>query len=141
MNPVTLRRALQDQRLLGNALPGPSWRTWRALLLASRGEPLEPAELELVRAVHRRPPSTELARARVRRGGRTPQWKRLRGGHAGGLPLVPGRSFACFAARRTRRGLVRWRGPATGQGDERLLRGNACGVAGIVGDGRERDPR
>src|SRR5216110_3858658 len=31
---------------------------------------------------HRRPPSTELARARVRRGGRTPQWKRLRGGHA-----------------------------------------------------------
>src|SRR5439155_22742011 len=31
---------VQPTKLLGNALPGPSWRTWRALLLASRGEPL-----------------------------------------------------------------------------------------------------
>ena len=59
MKPVSLRRALEDPRLLGGALPGPCWATWRALLIASRGEPLTEAERELVAAVigDREPPS------------------------------------------------------------------------------------
>jgi hypothetical protein len=47
MKPRTsLRKALSDDRLLGNAIPGNSWAGWRALLLAAMGEPLEPDELE-----------------------------------------------------------------------------------------------
>src|SRR5262249_24719241 len=59
MEPVSLRRALEDRRLLGGALPGRSWATWHALLIASRGEPLTEAERELVAAVigDREPPS------------------------------------------------------------------------------------
>src|SRR5687767_6443545 len=43
---VTLRRALQDPELFGTVLAGPSWHTWRSLLLAAMGEPLQPDELE-----------------------------------------------------------------------------------------------
>jgi hypothetical protein len=43
---VTLRRALHDPELLGTALAGPSWHTWRSILLAAMGEPLLPDELE-----------------------------------------------------------------------------------------------
>lgn len=37
---VTLREALNDARLLADALPGPSWFAWRVLLIAAVGEPL-----------------------------------------------------------------------------------------------------
>jgi hypothetical protein len=40
-----LRQALSDPALLGNALAGPSWHTWRSLLLASMGEKLKSSEL------------------------------------------------------------------------------------------------
>jgi hypothetical protein len=43
---TTLRKALSDPRLLGNAITGDSWAGWRSLLLAAMGEPLEPDELE-----------------------------------------------------------------------------------------------
>ena len=38
-----LRDALGDKNLLGKALPGPSWHTWRTILLATMGEPLTDA--------------------------------------------------------------------------------------------------
>jgi hypothetical protein len=37
---ITLREALSDSALLGHALPGDSWKPWRALLIASMGEAL-----------------------------------------------------------------------------------------------------
>jgi hypothetical protein len=37
---ISLRRALSDPNLLGRALEGDSWRTWRVLLIASMGERL-----------------------------------------------------------------------------------------------------
>ncbi len=37
---VTLREAFEDERLLGNVLPGPSWKLWRTMLIAAQGEPL-----------------------------------------------------------------------------------------------------
>jgi len=43
----TLRRALDDKRLLGASLAGPTWANWRALLLSICGEKLAPAELEV----------------------------------------------------------------------------------------------
>jgi hypothetical protein len=46
---TTLRKALSDPRLLGNAIPGDSWAGWRSLLTAAMGEPLEPDELERFR--------------------------------------------------------------------------------------------
>ena len=33
---VTLRKALQDPHLLGNALPGDSWKSWRTILIAAK---------------------------------------------------------------------------------------------------------
>ena len=44
---VSMRAALGDDDLLGKALPGPSWSSWRTLLIACMGEPL----LEVERAV------------------------------------------------------------------------------------------
>ena len=41
---VTLRRRSQDPHLLGNAMPGDSWRSWRVLLIASMGEELSEDE-------------------------------------------------------------------------------------------------
>ena len=42
---ITLRKALEDEQLLGSSMAGPSWAVWRALLIASMGEPLQPGEL------------------------------------------------------------------------------------------------
>lgn len=42
---TTLREAFLDPRLLGNALPGDSWHAWRAILLATMGEPITEEEL------------------------------------------------------------------------------------------------
>jgi hypothetical protein len=41
---VTMREALRDRHLLGDALPGDSWSAWRTLLIAACGEPLTDAE-------------------------------------------------------------------------------------------------
>jgi hypothetical protein len=37
---ISIRKALSDDNLLGNALPGPTWRNWRILLIALMGEAL-----------------------------------------------------------------------------------------------------
>lgn len=37
---VSMRAALSDDELLGKALSGPSWASWRVLLIAVCGEPL-----------------------------------------------------------------------------------------------------
>jgi hypothetical protein len=42
---VTLRKALTDPRYFGEQLDAPSWDSWKVLLLAIAGEPLEPSEL------------------------------------------------------------------------------------------------
>lgn len=73
---VTMRRALEDPNLLGRLLPGPSWAVWRALLIASRGEPLTADELTLFRARTGRDeapaaPVEELAIVSGRRSGKT----------------------------------------------------------------------
>ena len=44
---VSLRKALADPQLLGDALPGESWRPWRTLLIAANGEALTDDEREL----------------------------------------------------------------------------------------------
>jgi hypothetical protein len=41
---VTMRKALGDAALLGDALKGPSWEVWRVLLIAACGERLSKAE-------------------------------------------------------------------------------------------------
>jgi hypothetical protein len=45
--PIPLRQALSDDNLLGNALPGDSWKAWRTLLLAAMGERLTAEERTL----------------------------------------------------------------------------------------------
>jgi hypothetical protein len=44
---VTLRRALSDKQLLGDALQGDSWAPWKVLLLTSLGEPLSDDERQI----------------------------------------------------------------------------------------------
>jgi hypothetical protein len=44
---VTMREALARPDLLGDALPGESWRCWRILLIAIVGEELTPDEREV----------------------------------------------------------------------------------------------
>jgi hypothetical protein len=52
---VSLPRAFNDPQLLGNALPGPSWKPWRTLLIAVKGEPLiDNEERELFRKLTNR---------------------------------------------------------------------------------------
>src|SRR5450759_1385886 len=43
---LSMRLAL-DRRLLGSALDGDSWATWRTMLIACMGEPLKPDEMEI----------------------------------------------------------------------------------------------
>lgn len=44
---TSLREALEDDRLLGQAIAGDSWAIWRALLMGIMGERLTPEEREL----------------------------------------------------------------------------------------------
>jgi hypothetical protein len=44
---ITMRRALDDPKLLGNALSGDSWSTWRTFLIAVMGEALTAKEREV----------------------------------------------------------------------------------------------
>jgi hypothetical protein len=73
---TTLRKALEDPNLLGQALPGDSWAAWRALLLATMGEKLKPAELEHFKRLTGRsePPPDRVSELWViagRRGGKS----------------------------------------------------------------------
>jgi hypothetical protein len=72
---ITLRHALNDPALIGNVLAGDSWATWRALLIASMGEPLNPKELATFQRVTGRtePPAARVEEAAFiigRRGGK-----------------------------------------------------------------------
>jgi hypothetical protein len=44
---VALRKALSDKNLLAASLKGDSWKSWRTLLIAGMGEPLDEGEREL----------------------------------------------------------------------------------------------
>jgi hypothetical protein len=46
---VTMREALGDARLLGSAMEGPSWATWRVFLIAAMGEKLTATERKVFR--------------------------------------------------------------------------------------------
>jgi hypothetical protein len=77
MTPLfSLRRALDDTRLLGASLAGPSWANWRTLMLAICGETLTAAELEVFTTLTRRTvsPPARVRQAWVvvgRRGGKS----------------------------------------------------------------------
>lgn len=44
---ITIRKALNDKKLLGSVLVGPSWLAWRVLLIAAMGEVLRDDEREV----------------------------------------------------------------------------------------------
>jgi hypothetical protein len=72
----TLRQALDDDNLLGRALPGESWSAWKTILIAAMGEKLESDELEHFRRLTGRaePPTErvqELWAVVGRRGGKS----------------------------------------------------------------------
>jgi hypothetical protein len=46
---ITMRAALSDPALLGRALVGPSWDTWRIMLIAANGETLNEEERQVFR--------------------------------------------------------------------------------------------
>ena len=46
---IPMRKALEDPNLLGHALPGPTWRPWRVLLIALMGESLTDDERVIFR--------------------------------------------------------------------------------------------
>jgi len=48
---VTMREALRDRHLLGDALPGDSWSAWRTLLIAAAGEALTDDERQTFKAL------------------------------------------------------------------------------------------
>jgi hypothetical protein len=50
-----MRRALSDTALLGNVLPGDSWRAWRILLIATMGEALDDEERAIFKTLTGRP--------------------------------------------------------------------------------------
>lgn len=71
---IKLREALEDKKLLD--FGDPSWIAWRTLLLASRGEPLLPEELEIFKKLTGRAesptkPVDELWAVVGRRGGKS----------------------------------------------------------------------
>jgi hypothetical protein len=73
---VSLRRALSDRKLLGNALAGDSWRPWRVLLIAAVGERLTDSERKIFhkltgRAREPGKPVHELIAVVGRRGGKS----------------------------------------------------------------------
>jgi hypothetical protein len=73
---VTLRKALADKGLMGHVLVGPSWATWRVLLIAAMGEKLTDAERAVFEKITGRPHEpgqrvSELEAVVGRRGGKT----------------------------------------------------------------------
>jgi hypothetical protein len=73
---LSLRRAVDDPKLLGSVLGGESWATWRVVLLASMGEELTDTELAIFKQVtggRAEPPSSRVEEALYlvgRRGGK-----------------------------------------------------------------------
>jgi hypothetical protein len=72
----SMRAALEDPNLLGTALPGDSWASWRTLLIAMRGEPLTEEERALFARLtgREREPSEQVREffgSIGRRGGKT----------------------------------------------------------------------
>src|SRR6516162_1920924 len=73
---VSLRRALADRKLLGNALSGTSWEAWRVLLMAAVGERLLNPERKIFQKLTGRArepgkPVHELVAIVGRRGGKS----------------------------------------------------------------------
>jgi hypothetical protein len=66
---ISLRKALADRQLLGGALGGQSWQTWRALLIAAMGETLTDEEREIFRRLtgREREPGQRFLSMRYRR--------------------------------------------------------------------------
>jgi hypothetical protein len=77
MKPTcSLRKALEDRKLLGAILAGDSWRPWRVLLLAAMGEKLTDAERVIFRELTKRDrepdtPCEEFVGVIGRRGGKS----------------------------------------------------------------------
>jgi hypothetical protein len=82
---ISLREALDDRQLLGNELTGDSWLPWRALLLASMGEPLTDSERDLFRKLTQRDhePHVRVEEMVVVKG------RRAGGSSATGKALIP----------------------------------------------------
>ena len=75
---VSMRRALEDPRLLGDVLAGDSWAAWRTLLIAIMGEALTTSERVTFTALTGRDlepgrPVEEFWAVVGRRGGKTPR--------------------------------------------------------------------
>ncbi|MBJ7410847.1 MAG: hypothetical protein JHD15_10880 [Phenylobacterium sp.] len=73
---ISMREALADPQLLGGAMPGDSWRTWRTYMIAGMGEALTDEERVVFKALtgrEREPltPVEELWAIVGRRGGKT----------------------------------------------------------------------
>ena len=72
---VSLRRALADPQLLGQALAEDSWKPWRTVLIGAMGEPLDDAEREIFQQLtHRAQPTQRAATLAIvcgRRGGKS----------------------------------------------------------------------
>jgi hypothetical protein len=73
---ISMRKALSDPKVLGRALPGPSWFGWRVLLIAAAGEKLsakERIEFKRLTGREREPghPCRELICIFGRRAGKT----------------------------------------------------------------------
>jgi hypothetical protein len=56
VNQITTSTAITDPALLGSAFAGGSWATWRAVLRAAEGLPLDDEQLQLFRGVAEREP-------------------------------------------------------------------------------------
>lgn len=72
----SMREALDEPEIFGNIIAGETWAAWRALLIAARGEPLTPEELEVFQELSQRKdpptqPCKELWAIVGRRGGKT----------------------------------------------------------------------
>ena len=109
---VSLRRALSDRKLLGNALPGPSWQAWHILLIAAAGERLFDHERKIFRKLTGRvcepgKPVLELVAIVGRRGGKSRAvatwmcWLAALCDHRG--TLSPGERGVCLCISRDQR--------------------------------------
>lgn len=112
----TMREALGDPNLLANGVKGPSWKVWRTLLIASRGEPLDVDERKALRKLAKRKaptkPVDELWVIAGRRGGKSRSMATL-ASYLGGLcdysdVLVPGEQgvLLCVAPDQRQAGII-----------------------------------
>ena len=93
---VPLREALSDPNLLGTAIAGDSWRSWRTLLIAAMGEELSEDEREIFTKLtgrEREPLQRvdQFAAVIGRRGGKSPRYGDARHLHRGAMRSLPTR--------------------------------------------------